>query len=149
MPSDSPRTIYLIWKANQALKVLIDIRGRGAGVTLAQYTILSLLRGRAELSAAAVARRIGISPQAANETVSALESAGLIEKRRPAANRKVLHLALTEDGLEHLRRAERVIDDAERAIFGDLSADEMAVVRVTMSRIIESAAEVAESGGRR
>ena len=140
--SASPRTIYLMWKAHTSIRILIDHFGRGGGVTLAQYTVLSLLHGRDNLSSADVARRLGVSPQSINETIASLTAAGFVEKRQVGANRKVLRLRLTPAGCAHLRQAERAIDIAEADMFEGFSATQIDSLRRMLSQLLAKAQAV-------
>ena len=67
------------------------------GLSVAQYTTLSILRSRSGLSNAQLARRLWVTPQSMNEVISALERAGLIERVPDVANRRILRTALTRD----------------------------------------------------
>jgi DNA-binding MarR family transcriptional regulator len=147
MPSSSAhaRTIYLIWKANGALRALIDQFGRGRGVTLSKYTILWLLRGRDPLSSADVARRLGISPQSTNEVVSTLEAAGYIQKQQVGNNRKALRLILTPAGLAQLEDAESVIDAAEADIFEGFTPVEIDIFRRVLTQVAAKGQGVSSS----
>ena len=68
------------------------------GLSVAQYTTLSILRSRDGLSNAQLARRLWVTPQSMNEVISALERAGLIDRVPDAANRRILRTALTPTG---------------------------------------------------
>lgn len=137
----APRTIYLMWKASGAVRTLIDQFGEGRGVTLGKYTLLSLLKGRDMLSSAEAARRLGVSPQTANEMVSTLEAAGLIEKRQVGDNRKVLRLRLTAEGEAQLEAAERVVDAAEADMFEGFEPAQIDSFRRILTQVLAKANE--------
>lgn len=134
-----PRTIYLMWKVNQAMRTLIDHYGKGEGVTLAQYTALWMLSRRPGLTGAELAREISVSPQSANEIVTALHNSGLLIKERAPANRKAWRLRLTEAGERHLVLLEATIDLAEAEIFKGTPEEDLALVRNLMSEILQKA----------
>src|SRR5258707_15611811 len=67
------RLSYLVRQAQLATYQRLDQALRGFGLTPAQYTILAILsRGGESLSSAALARRLGVTPQSANEIVATL-----------------------------------------------------------------------------
>ena len=78
---------------------------RPLGVTLHQYTALSILERREGLSSAQLARRHFVSPQAMNQMIAVMERDGLIERRADPANRKILRAWLTTHGKQVLRHA--------------------------------------------
>lgn len=134
----SPRTIYLIWRASAKIMNLIDNPASGTGLSLLKYVVLSFVKGRQGMTSADLARRIGVSPQSMNQTVTAMENAGLLRKGREKTNLKSRPLELTEDGLTILDRADEAIDDIEKTVLGDLSGDELAQFRTWIGDIIAS-----------
>lgn len=134
----SPRTIYLIWRASAKIMNLIDNPASGTGLSLLKYVVLSFVKGRQGMTSADLARRIGVSPQSMNQTVTAMENAGLLRKGREKTNLKSRPLELTEDGLAILDRADEAIDDIEKTVLGDLSGDELVQFRTWIGDIIAS-----------
>ena len=80
---------------------------RPLGVTLHQYTALSILERREGLSSAQLARRHYVTPQAMHQLVATMERDGLIERRPDEANRRILRAWLTGRGAEVLRPCHR------------------------------------------
>ena len=90
------------------------------GLSVAQYTTLSILRSRSGLSNAQLARRLWVTPQSMNEVIAALERDGLVA-RSPAANHgRVLEMTLTEAGQEALARCEEAVTEMESRMLEDL-----------------------------
>jgi DNA-binding MarR family transcriptional regulator len=96
--SRSPHISYVIARLERALRKEIGRLVGPRGLSVAQYTTLSILRSRDGLSNAQLARRLWVTPQSMNEVISALERAGLIERVPDAANRRILRTALTPTG---------------------------------------------------
>jgi DNA-binding MarR family transcriptional regulator len=93
------------------------------GLTVPQYTALSILRDRAGLSNAQLARRSYVTPQSMNEVIAKLERDGLVA-RSPAANHgRVLEMTLTQAGHEVLRRCEDAVTQMESRMLADLDDD--------------------------
>src|SRR5829696_2811632 len=101
-PRVTPRIAYVVGRLDRALRREIAALVKPHGLTVPQYTALSILRDRPVLSNAQLARRSYVTPQSMNEVLAALEAAGLIV-RSPAANHgRVLEVALSESGHEAL-----------------------------------------------
>ena len=91
----SPHISYVIARLERAVRKEIGRLVGPRGLSVAQYTTLSILRSRSVLSNAQLARRLWVTPQSMNEVISALERAGLIERVPDAGNRRILRTTLT------------------------------------------------------
>jgi DNA-binding MarR family transcriptional regulator len=72
-PAPPPRTTYLVKQLELAIRAGMDAIVGEFGVTALQYTALSVLARHPGLSAAQMAQRSFVSPQAGNEMVKVLE----------------------------------------------------------------------------
>ena len=75
------RLTYLVKQLQMAERARMEEVLRPLGVTLQQYTALSLLERREGLSSAQLARRHYVTPQAMHQLVASMERDGLIEGR--------------------------------------------------------------------
>ena len=108
-PKVTPRISYVVGRLDRALRREIGRLVAPHGLTVPQYTALSIVRDRAGLSNAQLARRSYVTPQSMNEVIAALERDGLVA-RSPAANHgRVLEMTLTEAGEEVLARCEQAV----------------------------------------
>jgi DNA-binding MarR family transcriptional regulator len=98
----SPHISYVIARLERAVRKEIGRLVGPKGLSVAQYTTLSILRSRSGLSNAQLARRLWVTPQSMNEVISALERGGLIARVPDVDNRRILRTALTEHGRETL-----------------------------------------------
>ena len=114
--SRSPHISYVIARLERALRKEIGRLVGPRGLSVAQYTTLSILRSRSGLSNAQLARRLWVTPQSMNEVISALERAGLIERVPDAANRRILRTALTPTGRATLDACDADILAMEQAM---------------------------------
>jgi DNA-binding MarR family transcriptional regulator len=116
----TPRISYVVGRLDRALRREINALVAPHGLTVPQYTTLSILRDRAGLSNAQLARRSYVTPQSMNEVIAALERHGLVA-RSPAANHgRVLETTVTAAGLEVLARCDRAVTDMEDRMLADL-----------------------------
>ena len=105
----SPHISYVVARLERAVRKEIGRLVGPRGLSVAQYTTLSILRSRSGLSNAQLARRLWVTPQSMNEVISALERAGLIARVPDAGNRRILRTALTEHGRETLEACDAEI----------------------------------------
>jgi DNA-binding MarR family transcriptional regulator len=130
------RLSYLVRQAQLATYQQLDQALRGFGLTPTQYTVLAILSRRGEsLSSAALARRLGVAPQSANEIVATLGAQQLV-RRTDAENRRTRQLQLTPKGRNLLARCDAEVDRFEQAFFGALTAPEREVLREFLVRVI-------------
>src|SRR5580765_2125201 len=92
-----PRISYVIARLERAVRQAIAERVRPHDLTTLQYTTLSVLGRRGQLSNAQLARRAYMTPQSMSEVIEALERKGLIERNRNGKGR-ALPAALTPEG---------------------------------------------------
>jgi DNA-binding MarR family transcriptional regulator len=122
-PKVTPRISYVVGRLDRALRREIGRLVAPHGLTVPQYTALSILRDRAGLSNAQLARRSYVTPQSMNEVIAALERDGLVA-RSPAANHgRVLEMTLTDAGNEVLTRCERAVEEMETRMLAELDED--------------------------
>jgi DNA-binding MarR family transcriptional regulator len=119
----APRISYVVGRLDRALRREIGGLVAPHGLTVPQYTALSILRDRTGLSNAQLARRSYVTPQSMNEVIAALERDGLVA-RSPAANHgRVLETAVTEAGLEVLARCDEAVNEMEARMLADLDGE--------------------------
>jgi DNA-binding MarR family transcriptional regulator len=121
-----PRLSYVIARLERALRAAINDRVRPHGLTTLQYTTLSVLGARGELSNAQLARRSYMTPQAMSEVIEALESKGLIRRDPHPNHRRIYPAALTAKGRRVLGECDRAVDELEERVLRDLSPTERA-----------------------
>src|SRR3954462_13517093 len=90
------RLTYLIKRLEMAERARMEEVLRPLGVTLHQYTALSILERGEGLSLAQLARRTYVTPQAMPQLLGSMERDGLLRLRPDEANRRILRAWLTE-----------------------------------------------------
>jgi DNA-binding MarR family transcriptional regulator len=120
----SPHISYVIARLERAVRREIGRLVGPKGLSVAQYTTLSILRSRSGLSNAQLARRLWVTPQSMNEVISALERGGLIERVPDSGNRRILRTALTQHGRETLAICDAQILAMEREMLADVSSED-------------------------
>jgi DNA-binding MarR family transcriptional regulator len=121
-PEPRPRLSYAIARLERALRREVAERLREHGLTVPQFTALSILSSRGELSNAQLARRCYVTPQSMSEVILALERDGLIRRAPDRANRRVLRTALTANGRATLAACDAAVNEVEEGAFAHLPA---------------------------
>lgn len=89
---------YLLRQAHQTFRSAMEAALREIGVTSSQYSILSVIEVESGCSGAELARDAVMTEQSASELVVGLEKAGLIQRSRGSADRRIRHIDLTAAG---------------------------------------------------
>jgi DNA-binding MarR family transcriptional regulator len=113
-------TIYLLKRAELAVRGCIEVALAQFDLTPAQFLMLFRLRDHSELSGAALARDIGVRPQSIIGLIRPLERKGFIEREPSPAHRRVLHMRLTPAGKKLLTEALRVAARVEGELLKDM-----------------------------
>ena len=124
-----PRISYVVARLERALRVEINERVRPHGLTTLQYTTLSILGRRGELSNAQLARRAYMTPQSMSEVIEALEQKGLVERTPHPNHRRVFPAALTQKGRKVLEACDAAVDELEREMLGELTPHQVKSLR--------------------
>jgi DNA-binding MarR family transcriptional regulator len=127
-----PRISYVVARLERAIRRSINDRVSVHGLTVLQYTTLSVLGRRGELSNAQLARRAYMSPQAMSEVIEALESKGLIKRSQHPSHRRVFPATLTAKGRRVLGACERQVDEMEAEMLDGLGEAERARLRESL-----------------
>jgi DNA-binding MarR family transcriptional regulator len=93
---------YLIGRADRIISAGLEAALHGSGLSLPEFTALSVLAARPGLSNARLARRSLVTPQAMHKVVRSLEQAGLVTRSAPPHGGRTLETQITEAGSELL-----------------------------------------------
>jgi DNA-binding MarR family transcriptional regulator len=118
------RLTYLVKRLEMAERARMEEVLRPLGVTLHQYTALSILQRREGLSSAQLARRHFVTAQAMHQLVATMERDRLIERRVGEGNRRILRAWLTGHGAEVLAACHQAVDEVEDRMLSSLTPAE-------------------------
>ena len=138
------RVMYLVKRLEMAERARMEEVLRPYGVTLHQYTALSILERREGLSSAQLARRHFVTPQAMHQLIATMERDRLIERRPDAANRKILRAWLTERGAQVLRDCHAQVDELERRMLAALTPEQSGEFQRSLERCLAALATVTD-----
>ena len=128
-----PNLLYLVKQVELAVRARLDEALRPVPVTALQYTALTVLERRADLSTAQLARNAFVTDQSAADMVRVLEERGLIERVPDPEDRRRRVLRLTGPGRELLDRVRGDVDEVEALMLSALSADEAEALRRSLT----------------
>jgi DNA-binding MarR family transcriptional regulator len=132
-----PRIAYAIGRLERAVRQRLAEVTRRYGLTVAQYTALSVLHARGELSNAQLARRSFVTPQAMNEIVKALATAAIIAQRPHALHGRIVQIRITQKGERALARCDDAVQKVEQRMLARLSPPERGRLRKLIWACIE------------
>ncbi|MET0267286.1 MAG: MarR family transcriptional regulator [Duganella sp.] len=125
--SDSSKPIglaYLVGRLDHVLGKRLRDCCAPAGVTVPQYTALSVFRAQGSLSNAQLATRTMVSPQSANEMVKQMEAKGWIERTPDPSHGRIIQIGLTAEGHAILGQCDGKVREVELQMFPDLADEE-------------------------
>lgn len=110
---------------------------KSLGVSGAQLWALAEIGGQRGITVGALARQLAVHQSTASNLVEALESAGLVERRRDSDDRRVVSLYPTARGTRVLRKAPQPLRGVLQQALCDLPAPTLASLNREMSRLLE------------
>lgn len=116
-----PRISYVVARLERAVRRALAERLRPSGLTVPQYTTLSVLRSRSGLSNAQLARRSYITPQTMSEVIVALEEKGLVERTADPSHKRILRITVTRKGRGLMERCDAAVNEMEEQMLAELS----------------------------
>jgi DNA-binding MarR family transcriptional regulator len=119
-----PRLSYLVGRLDRALRLRIEEAVKPHGLTVPQYTTLSVLHRQTGLSNAQLARHAMTTPQSMSEVLAALTRARLIRREADPTHGRIMRTELTDAGVAVLKECEPLIDEIESLMLAELSHDD-------------------------
>jgi DNA-binding MarR family transcriptional regulator len=111
---------YLVGRLDHVLSQRLRDAITPKGLSVPQYTALSVFRAHGALSNAQLATRTMISPQSANEMVKQMEAKGWIARTPDPAHGRIIQISLTEAGEAVLAECDAKVAQVERTMFPEL-----------------------------
>ncbi len=136
--TDSPTLLYLVGRAERVLRKAMNEVLESHGVSLNQYTTLSVLERRAGLSNAQLARRSLVSPQSMNEVLLSLEQRGLVRRRAHPDHGRILQAQVTPKGRKLLSACEAEVAALEERMVKALSPEDRQTLRIALLECVHA-----------
>jgi DNA-binding MarR family transcriptional regulator len=119
---------YMVGRLDRALNRQFRRALEPLGLTIGQYTALSVFCSSGRLSNAKLAESTMVSPQAANELIKGMEKNGWIVREPDPNHKRIINISLTSQGVKLLSRCNKVIASLERQMLSQFSDKEIAVL---------------------
>jgi len=126
---NEPTLLYLVGRIDRVVRRAIGTVLKARGLSVNQYTTLSVLDRRSGLSNAQLARRALVSPQSMNEVLLALEQRGLVRRRAHPEHGRILQARLTAKGRSLLARCDAEVQQVEDRMVSGLSDEDRTALR--------------------
>lgn len=138
---------FLMKRVMLALVTDVDRQLEAHGLTHAQWTPLFLLRQGRVNTLAELSRELQLDAGALTRTLDRLEAKGLCTRERSTQDRRVVHLALTEEGLAASAHVPKVLCETLNAFLSGFSHDEWQTLLDFLRRMAHNAELVREVSG--
>ena len=138
--SDTPESIvHLLKRTELAVRSCVEEALVQFDLTPTQFHMLVRLHQQDGMSAAQLARSVGVRPQSIGEIIAPLERKALIDREESPEHRRILRIGLTAGGRQLLARAARVAMQLEEELLKDLNAVELRALRNGLCKLLASA----------
>lgn len=129
---------YLVGRLDHVLNQRLRDSLAPSGLTVPQYTALSVFRAHGSLSNAQLATRTMISPQSANEMVKQMEGKGWIERKPDPTHGRIIQISLTASGEEVLRDCDARVAEVENIMVAELGGEERAQLHAQLRAAVRA-----------
>lgn len=129
-----PSLLYAVKQVELAVRARLDEQLRGSGITVPQWTALTVLARREGQTSAELARNAFVSAQAMGDLVAALDRGRWITRTPdPAHGRRVL-IGLSDEGWSLLERLAPLAAEVEASMVDGFDDAERADLRALLNR---------------
>jgi DNA-binding MarR family transcriptional regulator len=129
-------TGFLLARTCKLLRARVHALLDDIGLYRGQQFFLCALWEQEGITHSELARRINVQPATVTNALKRMESAGLVERRQDAADHRVSRVYLTDAGREIRGAVESTWDTLEEQAFAGFSAEERALLRRALRRIL-------------
>ena len=140
-PADASQPMglaYLVGRLDHVLNKRLRDSLAPIGLTVPQYTALSMFRAQGSLSNAQLAERTMVTPQSANEMVKMMETRGWIERKPDPTHGRIIQISLTGDGNAILRECDAEVRMVELLMFPDMQDEERTRLRAQLRAAVRA-----------
>jgi DNA-binding MarR family transcriptional regulator len=132
-------TVYLLKRAELAVRGCVETTFTEVALTPSQYFALFLVKTGEATSSAELARAMGVLPQSMTEIVAPLEKRAAIVRRPDRVNNRILRIELTTGGERLFERATELAIRVEAELVEGFAAAEIQDLNRLLSTLTEKA----------
>ncbi|MCH2000306.1 MarR family winged helix-turn-helix transcriptional regulator [Acinetobacter seifertii] len=135
---DEPKLSYMIARVDRIISKHLTEHLKELEITLPQFTALSVLASKNNVSNAKLAERSFIKPQSANKILQDLLVNGWIEKKPdPTHGRRIL-ITLTESGVKKLNKCNEVVLKVEEKMLEGIDINLAYLIRNNLDIMVNN-----------
>jgi DNA-binding MarR family transcriptional regulator len=134
----SLRLTYVIGSLDRILRRRMSEALAPLGLTLAQFTALSVLEAKGQASNAQVAERSFITPQSANEVLNAMASRDWVSREPDPTHGRIVLLQLTDEGRAVLRECELAVKIIEKQMMEGIELDAAGALQTHLETFVRN-----------
>jgi DNA-binding MarR family transcriptional regulator len=135
---------FLVRHAWLSMRSAVAVALAEHDLSVQQYGTLLVLRDIPGQTIAEVGRKVGTARQSANELITGMERAGLLERRANPTDRRSQQIYLTDSGLSRLAKANPVVKAVEAKLEADFSPADRAAARAWLARMVNTEVPIDE-----
>jgi DNA-binding MarR family transcriptional regulator len=120
--------VYIVGRLNHGIRKGMRQDLAEWGLSIPEFTALSILRRRSGLSNAQLARRSMVTPQSMIEILAGLESRGLVSRTVDPNHARILKSDLTAEGERVVAAAQKKIEHIQEELFTGVPDEERELV---------------------
>ncbi|WP_407946050.1 MarR family winged helix-turn-helix transcriptional regulator [Paraburkholderia haematera] len=132
------RLAYVIGSLDRILRRRMTEALAPLGLTLAQFTALSVLDAKGQASNAQVAERSFITPQSANEVMNAMASRSWVSREPDPTHGRIVLLQLTDEGRAVLRECEQAVKAIEKQMMEGTELEAASAVQAHLETFVRN-----------
>ena len=129
---------YLVGRLDHILNKRLRDCVAPAGLTVPQYTALTVFRAHGALSNAQLAVRIMTTPQSANEMVKSMEGKGWIERTPDPSHGRIIQITLTDAGHAILAQCDSKVREVEMQMFPGTSEEQRTLLHAQLKGAVRA-----------
>lgn len=129
---------YLLRQASAAVRHRLEQGFSHSGVTLPQFTVMTMLKAYPGISGADLARLTLLTPQTINVIVANLLRSGAIARQSSDRDRRALIVSLTASGEELLAKCREIADGIEARLVANLADEDEAAIRRWLAGLVQA-----------
>lgn len=132
--ADGPSLLYAVKQVELAVRARLDDLLRATGVTVPQWTALTVLARREGQTGAELARNAFVSPQAMGDLLAALDRGNWITRTPDPAHRRRVLIGLSDEGRTLLAEVAPGAAEVEERMVTGLDPDDRTALRALLNR---------------
>lgn len=128
---------YLLRQAYAVHKIRMENALKQTGLTLPQFSVMTMLLAYPGISGAELARLSFLTPQTMSVIVANLERDGMIVRRPHEEHGRIQVIELTLSGRDVLNKSKKAVQSAEAGLLAGMSSEDETVVRQWLVKIAQ------------